>query len=195
MKTKSSKDLLLAVILLLVGYFFGDTVARLNREFDLNIQPEKIARKIIFPDSVKKNDKIKGDLNLEEKNRDLKRGRVRYVIDGDTVILENGEKIRYIGIDSPERGDCWYRQATDFNRRLVEGKEIKLEVDQSNRDRYQRLLRYVYQGDDFVNLKLVEAGLARVKKYKPDTKYYELLKEAEEKARKRKVGLWGGCEL
>ncbi len=207
--TKKTQDLFIAIGLLLIGYFFGDTVAKVNKYSPIKI-PETVenVRNIDVFNKYnssgnnydKQGEPSKAELEkLKIKNRDLKEGVVKYVIDGDTVMLNNGEKIRYIGMDTPERGQCWYHGATNFNRRLVEGKKIHLEIDKSNRDRYQRLLRYVYViGDDskkrFVNLELVKAGLARAKEYKPDVKRYVELKEAEKVAKEKKLGLWGGCE-
>ena len=207
--TKKTQDLFIAIGLLLIGYFFGDTVAKINKYSPVKI-PETV-EDVRNVDVFKKDDTTKNNYGQQDelskaeleklkiKNRDLKEGMVRYVIDGDTVILNNGEKIRYIGMDTPERGQCWYRGATDFNRRLVEGKKVRLEIDKSNRDRYQRLLRYVYVVDKngrkkFVNLELVKAGLARAKEYKPDVEQYTKLKEAEKIAQQKKLGLWGGCE-
>jgi len=206
--TKKTQDLFIAIGLLLIGYFFGDTVAKINKYSPVKI-PETV-EDVRNVDVFKKDDTTKNNYGQQDelskaeleklkiKNRDLKEGMVRYIIDGDTVILNNGEKIRYIGMDTPERGQCWYHGATDFNRKLVEGKKVRLEIDKSNRDRYQRLLRYVYAVDKngrekFVNLELVKAGLARVKEYKPDVERYNELKEAEKVARERGLGLWGGC--
>jgi micrococcal nuclease len=205
--TKKTKDLLMAIGLLLVGYFFGDAIAKINNNpLGIKIEPEQILRDSIFKDSKNKTDRSDLEVkssqeknSLINKNIDLKEGLVKYIIDGDTIILTNGEKIRYIGIDTPERGQCWYRQAKEFNRKLIGGKKIRLELDRSNRDRYQRLLRYVYvsnQGgaEKFVNFELVKAGLARAKEYKPDIKYHLQLKEAENYAKLNRLGLWGGCE-
>ncbi len=206
--TKKTKDLLLAIGLLLIGYFFGDTVARINNNpLGIKIDSENILQQQdVFRD--KKNatvnersaeKEVKG-VDISEKNGDLMEGVVKYIIDGDTIILTNGEKVRYVGMDTPERGQCWYRQAKEFNRKLVGGKKVRLERDKSNRDRYQRLLRYVYvqnspeEKEIFVNLELVKAGLARAKEYKPDTKYASILEQAESYAKINKIGLWGGCE-
>ena len=204
--TKKTKDLLLAIGLLLIGYFFGDTIARINNNpLGIKIDPENILHgqdvfndKQNFPSNSA--GKKEESTDISEKNGDLTDGVVKYVIDGDTVILTNGEKVRYVGIDTPERGQCWYRQAKEFNRKLVSSKKIRLERDKSNRDRYQRLLRYVYvqsspdEKEIFVNLELVKAGLARAKEYKPDTKHASILEQAESYAKINKIGLWGGCE-
>jgi micrococcal nuclease len=65
---------------------------------------------------------------------------VKRVIDGDTIVLNNGEKVRYIGIDTPERDEDYYNKAKEFNKKLVEGKTVRLETDVQQRDRYGRLL-------------------------------------------------------
>ncbi|MBU2607911.1 MAG: thermonuclease family protein, partial [Chloroflexi bacterium] len=102
------------------------------------------------------------------------------VIDGDTIVIEGGYRVRYIGIDTPEihpRLEAYGIEAWQANRRLVEGKRVRLEKDVSETDRYNRLLRYVYVDGVFVNAELVRMGLARVKSYPPDTKYQAYLEE------------------
>lgn len=112
------------------------------------------------------------------------------VIDGDTVVLGSGARVRYIGIDTPEEGAPFYQEAAEANRRLVEGKTVRLEMDTSNGDRYGRLLRYVYRDDVMVNLELVKQGLAEAKAYPPDTKYQTQLEAAELEARAAGLGMW-----
>ncbi|GIW62292.1 MAG: hypothetical protein KatS3mg090_1002 [Patescibacteria group bacterium] len=118
------------------------------------------------------------------------------VIDGDTIVLENGEKVRYIGIDTPElnteRGDpeCFALEAKKANERLVLGKKVKLEKDVSERDKYGRLLRYVYVEDIFVNEYLVREGYAKAVSFPPDVKYQERFLQAERQAREKNKGLW-----
>lgn len=128
--------------------------------------------------------------------------KVSRVIDGDTIELESGQKLRYIGIDTPEtvhptkEDGCFGKEASDFNKQLVEGKEVRLEKDVSETDRYGRLLRYVYLDDVFVNEYLVKEGYAVSSSYPPDVKYQEKFNEAERFARENNKGLWGGaCEL
>jgi micrococcal nuclease len=124
---------------------------------------------------------------------------VSRVIDGDTIELQNGEKVRYIGIDTPETIDprkvvqCFGKEASAKNKELVEGKEVRLEKDISERDKYGRLLRYVYVGDVFVNEKLVAEGYAHAFTYPPDVKFSQLFLEKERLARENKLGLWGRC--
>ena len=100
--------------------------------------------------------------------------RVVRVIDGDTiVVLLDGEeeRVRYIGIDTPELGTMCGVKARLVNSLLVSGKVVQLEKDVSERDRYGRLLRYVYADGVMVNARLVEEGHAKVATYPPDVKY------------------------
>ena len=119
--------------------------------------------------------------------------KVTQVIDGDTVIVQGGYHVRYIGIDTPEIDEPFYQEAKDLNRELVDGKEIRLEKDVTDKDKYDRLLRYVYVDNVFVNAELVRQGYAYVypESQFPDIKYYDLLKEAEMEAREAERGIWG----
>jgi len=115
------------------------------------------------------------------------------VIDGDTIIIEGGYKVRYIGIDTPEihtKVEAFGVEAREANRKLVEGKEVRLERDISEKDKYGRLLRYVYVGPTFVNAELVSQGLARARAYPPDTRYQHYLEQLEIEAREAGRGMW-----
>lgn len=122
---------------------------------------------------------------------------VTRIIDGDTIEIEGGQKIRYIGIDTPESKDpnrpveCFSSEATQKNEELVAGKEIRLEKDVSETDRYGRLLRYVYVDDQMVNEILVREGYAQASAYPPDVKHQDLFDSAESEAREQEKGLWG----
>jgi len=130
---------------------------------------------------------------------------VSKVIDGDTIEIEGGMKVRYIGIDTPETShptkgvQCFGRQATERNRQLVEGKKVILEKDISETDKYGRLLRYIWirstgSGQaDLVNEILVKEGFAFSSSYPPDIKYQERFRQAEIQARGSNKGLWGQC--
>ena len=118
---------------------------------------------------------------------------VTRVIDGDTIIIDTGQKIRYIGIDTPEvypQTEDYGMEAWQANRRLVEGKEVRLERDVSETDKYGRLLRYVYIEDTLVNAELVRLGLAEARAYPPDTKYQTTLEQMEREARQAGRGMW-----
>lgn len=121
---------------------------------------------------------------------------VSHVIDGDTVTLADGRTVRYIGIDAPEAGgrtgsECFADESTARNRELVEGKQVQLERDVSETDRYGRILRYVHAGDVAVNEALVRDGYATAYAYPPDLKYQETFRAADAEARAAGRGLWG----
>lgn len=126
---------------------------------------------------------------------------VTRVIDGDTIEIDGGQKVRYIGIDTPETVDprttvqCFGKEAAAKNKELVEGKKVRLEKDVSETDKYGRLLRYLYIGDVFVNKVLVQEGYAFSSPYPPDIKYQDLLNQAQKEAREKGLGLWGSCPV
>lgn len=124
------------------------------------------------------------------------------VIDGDTIdVLVGGERerVRYIGIDTPEFdyeagvAKCYAAEAKATNVGLVSGKEVQLVKDVSERDDYGRLLRYVYVEDVAVGESLVRAGMARTLRIEPDVSRHHVLKDAEKKARAEGAGRWGAC--
>ncbi len=88
---------------------------------------------------------------------------------------------------------CFGKAATEANRKLVEGKEVRLVPDVENQDRYGRMLRYVYVGDFFVNLELVRQGFAYSYPYPPNVTHEAEFHAAQTEARAAKLGLWGGC--
>lgn len=126
------------------------------------------------------------------------------VIDGDTIEVDRrrgAEKVRYIGVDTPETVNPgspveWMGpEASAANRALVDGREVVLERDVSETDRYGRLLRYVWLHEGaawtLVNLALVSAGYAAVVTYPPDVRYVDLYLAAQREAREAGRGLWG----
>ncbi|MBU2028931.1 thermonuclease family protein [Patescibacteria group bacterium] len=126
---------------------------------------------------------------------------VARVVDGDTIEIEGGERVRYIGIDTPETVDprkpvqCFGVEASNKNKELVAGKIVRLEKDATDRDKYNRLLRYVYVGEAFINLELVKQGFAYSYSYPPDIKYQDKILEAQQEAEKNKNGLWTACPV
>jgi micrococcal nuclease len=121
--------------------------------------------------------------------------KVTRVIDGDTIVIDTGEHVRYIGMNTPEveSKKCYASEATAINKNLVLGKEVKLEKDVSDTDKYGRLLRYVYVGDTFVGDYLVKNGDAKVMTVPPDTKYKDEFLVSQEYAKENNLGLWGKC--
>ena len=131
--------------------------------------------------------------------------KVTKVIDGDTIRLSNGRLLRYIGIDTPEvrikeNGKFNYQpqpfslEAKEYNRKLVEGKTIKIEFDIVKEDRYRRLLGYCFVNGKLVNADLIEKGLAVLYTYPPNVRYVKDFTKAQDQARKNKRGLWGFYE-
>ena len=144
-----------------------------------------------IPDKYKKNTEKK---NLPSAGITL---HVRHVIDGDTVITTTGEKVRYLGIDAPEMASeknpaqYFAEESKMTNKKLVEGKTIKLEFDVEKTDRHGRLLAYVFLKDGtFVNAKLIEDGNARAYFIPPNIKYYAKFKKTEIEAMKNRKGVW-----
>ncbi|MCM8830887.1 MAG: thermonuclease family protein [Candidatus Omnitrophica bacterium] len=128
------------------------------------------------------------------------------VIDGDTIILENGKTLRYIGIDTPEitkRTEAGFiyqpqpfaLEAKEYNKKLVEGKYIGIEFDIEKIDKYGRLLGYCFVDDIFVNAKLLEEGFAIVYTKPPNLKYVDLFLKLQKDAQKMHKGLWGAYEV
>lgn len=118
---------------------------------------------------------------------------VSKVIDGDTIELANGDIIRLIGIDAPEKTQLHYRDAIE-QLKEIEGKAIRMEKDATNKDRYGRYLRYVFLDDHFVNLELVQNGLVYAYIVSPDKKYEKEILEAENVARSNGIGVWDRSE-
>lgn len=122
---------------------------------------------------------------------------VTRIIDGDTIEVSfNGktEKVRLIGIDTPEKGMPYFDEAKAKTKELCFFKDVRLVKDVSERDKYGRLLRYVYVENLFVNAELVKQGYANVYTYPPDVKHSELFVKLEREARANNRGLWVECE-
>lgn len=124
---------------------------------------------------------------------------VKWVDDGDTILLTDGRRVRYIGINAPEVAHAKYGQsaepfgkkAFEANKALVYGKKVRLEFDREAKDHYGRLLAYVYLEDGrCVNFELINAGWAYTLYKKPNDRYDRLLLEAQRRAMKAGVGIW-----
>ncbi len=120
----------------------------------------------------------------------VEKGVVERVIDGDTFVLKGGEKVRLIGIDTPEKGEFCFEEAKSRLQELVLNKDVLLYKDQSNRDKYGRLVRFAYVDGFFVNLVLAEDGFARAFEFAPDNSLASLFREAEKKAVEEGGCLW-----
>jgi len=121
---------------------------------------------------------------------------VNKIIDGDTIQLDSGEVVRYVGIDAPElfskgKGAEFYaREAARYNKKLVFLKKVRLEFDVEKKDNHNRLLAYVFVKNTFVNAELVRLGYARVSIKPPNLKYKDMLLKLQQKAMEEEKGLW-----
>ena len=120
---------------------------------------------------------------------------VAEVVDGDTIVIENGIRVRLLGIDAPESAECYGAEAKEELARLVLGQEILLEKDQTAADGYDRLLRYVVvrsehpEVDDvFVQRELVRTGYAASSYVKPNRRYLSQLQARSGKRKTRGSG-------
>lgn len=112
-------------------------------------------------------------------------GQVTYIVDGDTIDVNLGGqtfRVRYIGMNTPERDEVCYSEAKAANALFVQDKTVTLVKDVSETDVYGRLLRYVYVGSLFVNQALVEQGYAEAVSYPPDTAYLDFFRQLEAQA-------------
>lgn len=222
-KTKTKKILFVLLLLLLISFNSYQRLKQTNPQPAnqlTNPQNNQITNK---PSNQKTNQPINqltGQLvnqptsQLADNSKELIK--VVKVIDGDTIVLENGKTVRYIGIDTPELHhpkkavECFAQEAKMTNENLVLGKKVKLEKDISETDKYGRLLRYVYvkkseqdeseakneaseSGMIFVNEYLLREGFARLSTFPPDVKYVNLFQKAEKEARENNRGLYQKC--
>ncbi len=128
--------------------------------------------------------------------------RVARVVDGDTIVLINGDSLRYIGIDTPEEVDprkpvqCYAKEAAEYNKQLVDGKDVVIYKDVTTKDQYGRWLGFVYLTDGtFVNEQLVKNGDAFAYPYKPDTSKAAQFDADQTAAKSANLGLWATCTV
>ena len=160
---------LFVLLAFLLGYFLRSPIPQIKVEPRENLSP------------------------TTSKNDDFKQGtyRVTRVLDGDTIELQGGTRVRYEGMDAPEKNAAFGLSSTKLNQELVGNKDVLVVPTQERWDQYGRLLAYVYVGDVLVNEKMIEEGYARLFLYrgqKPEK--YDRLKAAEDFARGRHLGIW-----
>ena len=122
---------------------------------------------------------------------------VRWVDDGDSIVLQDGRHVRYIGINAPEiqHGDRpaepFGYKAKSLNKKFVYQKKVRLEYDREKKDRYGRVLAYVYlRNGTFINAEMISQGAAYFLYLRPNTKYTELLIKQQQNAMRAGLGLW-----
>ncbi|PPD32252.1 MAG: nuclease [Methylomonas sp.] len=126
---------------------------------------------------------------------------VEKVFDGDTLLLSDGQKVRLLGINTPEvagrykNAEAGGAQAKDWLHQQLAGRKVRLEGDVEKQDKYQRSLAYVFTEDKrHMNLELVKQGLAAVNIYPPNLKYVAVLLDAQQAAESAGLGIWGRPE-
>jgi len=122
------------------------------------------------------------------------------IIDGDSMMVSiegRAREVRLIGIDAPEWGQEYGTKAKTYSLKFCYGKPLGIEYDVSKRDRFGRMLAYVYVGEKMLNEELVKSGLALAVKYNPNTKHHAQLVRAQEWAKKNRMGFWlhGGLKM
>ena len=125
----------------------------------------------------------------------LETATVAKVVDGDTIELTDGRRVRYIGINTPERDQPYYEEAAETNRQLVEGRGVQLEFDVETFDQYGRTLAYVWSNGVMANWEIVNRGFANAFTVPPNVRYEGQFREAERDAREAERGLWAGSEV
>jgi len=120
--------------------------------------------------------------------------RISKVIDGDTIELETGERVRLLGINAPEMGQPYHEEATNTLKELIENKTVILESDVEDKDRYGRFLRYIFLNNNNINVEMLEEGYANVYVIPPNTKYENELRKAENEAKTANRGIWQTSE-
>ena len=167
------------LLLLIAAFLIGLSVGKSSPP-----QPTPTAREAIVPTPQPG---LPAEASAKEKFYKVTR-----VLDGDTIELKGGKRIRYMGIDAPENNERWGTVAYETNRDLVEGKTVRIEEDHPDRDFYGRTLAHVWIDDLLVSERLVDDGLAKVFLIKGEAKpkYLSRLQAAEERAKGATRGLW-----
>lgn len=198
MDKNSSVLALISTFIIIAGFYliFGSLNSDLLDELNFpQISPTPV---------VKNSPEPMGTRSAEIQGFDGERVVVKKVVDGDTLQTVTGFTVRFIGIDTPETVDprrpvgCFGKEASNKTKELLEGKEVILQKDISDTDKYNRLLRYIFLPLEngqmlFINDYLVREGFAKSSSYPPDIKFQEQLIEAERQARENQKGLWDRC--
>jgi len=144
---------------------------------------------------------------VNKTSSDVEEVKVNRVVDGDTIVLEDGRTVRYLNVDTPETKKpatpvmCYGEEASKFNETAVLGRRILIKPDKEDKDRFGRSLRFIFfVGADTssiansLNAKMVKEGYARTSIYKPNDTYADYFNKLNTEAKKNKLGVWGNCE-
>ena len=133
---------------------------------------------------LKKYDNSNSPLN------DTLKGRVKKVVDGETILLESGEFVKLIGVEAPETGEAFFDESTKFNSLLVDKKTLNLQFDLQGRDANGNLLAYVHAEGVFVNAQIIKHGYGKFSPHPKNTRHQELFKVYESEAIRFGKGIW-----
>ena len=200
-----TKGILIAIIVIafytiLFSFSSENTndVNSLNTDIDNNMSEQTISNS---ETTEQINNTSIADNNADTSSISTKLYKVIRVVDGDTIVIDyNGteEKVRLIGVDTPEsvhpdeeKNTEFGEKASEFSKNYLENKEITLEFDVQERDQYGRLLAYVYLDNVMYNKTLLQEGYAKIATYPPNVKYVDDFTAIQEEARNNKKGLWG----
>jgi len=177
------------VIFILISIFGGSNYEDSYSENELESDLDSITGNIVQEQETQPEPTLTPEPKIEEPKNDLTK--VTGVIDGDTIYIEGGEKVRLICIDTPETDESGYQEAKDYLESLILYEEVKLVDDISERDKYGRLLKYIYTEDgDFVNELIVKNGYGKAYLYSPDTAKCPIIEDAENYAKGQELGIW-----
>ena len=201
LKSKKKSKFIFAPILIVVGLLWTVGFAT-----GISKQPETPKNNLAEEQNTKKEtpnkeeQKTNTDNPKETENNDFKEVQVTKVIDGDTVEVtgKNGkiDKVRFIGLDCPEKGDALSKEATQYTSNNLLNKTVYLQKDKNETDSFGRLLAYVWLAKtadftkDCYNYKIVHDGYAVAKSYPPDTSHQKELEEAQSHAKNEQNGIW-----
>jgi len=143
--------------------------------------------------------------DLEQPNFESREHRITSIIDGDTLKIKTGtlktRKVRLIGINSPEKGECYFAESKQALKDITQSKTINIEKDISGLDKYNRLLRYIIainpdpeQDNISVNYYMIRNGFAFYVSSPPDNRYRDLFITAQRQAQTDNLGLWKDCD-
>ena len=186
LKTKQKRQLLeisIFIVIIVIGLIFG-----------------VITKDDILAAFTAENSNTTTNTTTDKEDISNKTFKVLKVVDGDTIQIDyNGkkEKVRMIGIDTPEsvhpdetRNNENGKIASEYTKKLLTDKEVTLELDVQERDKYGRILAYVYLNGKMINKKLLEDGYAQVATFPPNVKYVKEFTKIQEKAKEAEKGLW-----
>jgi micrococcal nuclease len=112
------------------------------------------------------------------------------IIDGDTIVISTGEHVRFVGMNAPEHDTQYGPGATAHLHQLIDGKSLQLQRDVSDKDKYGRILRFVWVGSENVDLQMVKDGWAKQLLIEPDNEYADQIKTLQQQAEAAHLGIW-----